>query len=136
MPGNYTDQATYNQAAPWHLYIATTFDAGLNWTTIDATPTDPVQRGSICNLGTTSCMRTPNDRNLLDFMDATVDAKGRIVVGYPDGCVKEYSAPAVIAVEPGHDGWVVGDEPAIVIEFDFENETPQRLGLGGGHRHD
>jgi hypothetical protein len=63
-------------------------------------------------------------------------ARGSIHIGYPDGCVKEYSAPAVIAVEPGHDGWVVGDEPAIVIEFDFENETPQRLGLGGGHRHD
>ncbi|MDQ6625936.1 MAG: PKD domain-containing protein, partial [Verrucomicrobiota bacterium] len=36
----------------------------------------------------TSCqMHSPNDRNLLDFMDATVDAQGRMVVGYPDGCV-------------------------------------------------
>ena len=32
-------------------------------------------------------MNTPNDRNLLDFMDATVDAKGRAMIGYPDGCV-------------------------------------------------
>src|SRR5205085_1454515 len=51
VPGDYTDQANYPQDAPWHLYIATTFDGGVTWTTIDATPTDPVQRGSICNLG-------------------------------------------------------------------------------------
>jgi PKD repeat protein len=87
VPGNYTSQASFPQDAPWHLYIATTFDGGVTWTTVDATPTDPVQRGSICNLGTTSCMNTPNDRNLLDFMDATVDAQGRTMIGYPDGCV-------------------------------------------------
>jgi len=63
-------------------------------------------------------------------------ARGSIHIGYPDGCVKEYSAPAVLAVEPGHDGWVVGHEPAIVIEFDFENQTPERLGMATGHRHD
>jgi PKD repeat protein len=85
--GNYTDQATYNQSAPWHLYIATTFDGGVTWTTADVTPDDPVQRGSICNLGTTSCDNSPNDRNLLDFMDATVDAQGRTLVAYPDGCI-------------------------------------------------
>jgi hypothetical protein len=89
VPGDYTNQATFDQYAPWHLYIATTFDGGLTWTTVDATPNDPVQRGSICNLGTTACMRTPNDRNLLDFMDDTVDAQGRTLVGYPDGCVGE-----------------------------------------------
>ncbi|HXJ37951.1 MAG TPA: PKD domain-containing protein, partial [Bryobacteraceae bacterium] len=86
--GDYTNQATYDQSAPWHLYIATTFDGGATWTTADATPNDPVQRGSICNLGTTSCNgHNPNDRNLLDFMDATIDAQGRTLVAYPDGCV-------------------------------------------------
>ncbi|HKP39079.1 MAG TPA: PKD domain-containing protein [Pyrinomonadaceae bacterium] len=86
--GDYTNQATYNQSAPWHLYIATTFDGGQTWTTVDATPNDPVQRGSICNLGTTSCNgHTPNDRNLLDFNDATVDGQGRTLVAYADGCV-------------------------------------------------
>jgi PKD repeat protein len=91
VPGNYTDPATYPANTPWHLYIATTFDGGTTWTTIDATPTDPVQRGTICNLGTTSCKDHEDagipDRNLLDFMDSTVDAQGRAVVGYPDGCV-------------------------------------------------
>jgi hypothetical protein len=113
VPGNYTAQASYPQDAPWHLYIATTFDAGLTWTTVDATPNDPVQRGSICNLGTTTCMRTPNDRNLLDFMDETIDAQGRTLVGYPDGCVggcvndasgahpNSYTARASIARQSG-----------------------------------
>ena len=36
-----------NFQGEWHLYIAHTFDAGQTWTTIDATPTDPVQRGCI-----------------------------------------------------------------------------------------
>ena len=61
-------------------------------------------------------------------------ARGSIHIGYPDGCVKEYSAPAVMAIEPGHDGWVVGNEPAIVIEFDFEGDTARRLGMVE-HRH-
>jgi PKD repeat protein len=89
--GDYTNPATYPANAPWHLYIATTYDGGVTWTTVDATPTDPVQRGTICNLGTTSCKEHSDagipDRNLLDFMDNTVDAQGRAIVGYPDGCV-------------------------------------------------
>jgi hypothetical protein len=62
-------------------------------------------------------------------------ARGSIHIGFPDGCMREYSAPAVIAVEPGHDGWVVGNEPAIVIEFDFEGDTANRVGMADGHRH-
>ena len=62
-------------------------------------------------------------------------ARGSIHIGFPDGCVREYSAPAVIAVEPGHDGWVVGNEPAVVIEFDFEGDTANRVGMASGHRH-
>jgi len=62
-------------------------------------------------------------------------ARGSIHIGFPDGCVREYAAPAVIAVEPGHDGWVVGSEPAVVIEFDFEGDTANRVGMADGHRH-
>jgi CARDB protein len=69
----------------WHLYIATTYDGGNTWTTVDATPTDAVQRGTICAGGFNGC---PNGtRNLLDFMDATVDAQGRVLAGFADGCV-------------------------------------------------
>lgn len=82
--GNYNSQPTFNGI--WHLYIATTYDGGQHWTTVDATPNDPVQRGSICD-GGTGCSNTPDDRNLLDFMDITIDKTGRVLVGYPDGCV-------------------------------------------------
>jgi hypothetical protein len=69
--------------AVWHLYVAHTYDGGATWVTADATPNDPVQRGTICTGGTT-CGTT---RNLLDFMDARADAQGRVLVGYADGCV-------------------------------------------------
>jgi hypothetical protein len=63
-------------------------------------------------------------------------ARGRVHVEYPDGCVKEYIAPAVMAIEPGHDGWVVGDEAAVLIEVDFESDTVSKLGMPDGHKHD
>ena len=62
--------------------------------------------------------------------------RGQIHVEYPDGCVHEFAAPAAVAIEPGHDGWVVGDEAAILIEIDFESETITRLGMAESHRHE
>ena len=76
-------QATGKFHGVWHLYISTTYDGGRTWVTRDATPHDPVQRGSLCTGGTTC----GNDRNLLDFMDATLDDHGRVLVGYADGCI-------------------------------------------------
>ena len=34
----------------------------------------------------------------------------------------------MINIEPGHDGRVIGNEPAVLIEFYFEGETAARLG--------
>jgi hypothetical protein len=62
-------------------------------------------------------------------------AQGQIHIQYPDGCARVFSAPEVIVVEPGHDGWVVGEKPAVVIEFDFEGDTTSRLGLPAAHTH-
>lgn len=62
-------------------------------------------------------------------------ARGRIHVHFPDGCVQEYEAPAALAIEPGHDAWVMGDEPAVLIEVDFEGDTIARFGLPTTHRH-
>jgi hypothetical protein len=62
-------------------------------------------------------------------------ARGEIHIEYPDGCVVEYKAPQVVAIEPGHDGWVVGKEPVVLIEFDFEGDTVSRLGMPAEHRH-
>jgi len=61
--------------------------------------------------------------------------KGRIHMQYADGCVVEFTAPQAVAIDPGHDGWVVGDEPAVLIEFDFLGETAQRFGLPEEHKH-
>ncbi len=62
-------------------------------------------------------------------------ARGRIHIQYADGCTLEFVAPQVVAIAPGHDGWVVGNEPAVLIEIDFEGETAGRFGMAGGHRH-
>ena len=105
-PGDYTNTSF---PGSWHLFISTTFDGGATWKTVDATPNDPVQRGSICTLGTVDCDHVPDDRNLLDFMDATIDRQGRVLVGYADGCIggcvngteNSYTSLATIARQSG-----------------------------------
>jgi hypothetical protein len=79
--GNYQDTANFKGV--WHLYLATTYDGGQSWVTSDATPNDPVQRGSICTGGTTC----GTDRNLLDFIDVTLDKTGHIEAAFADGCI-------------------------------------------------
>ena len=61
--------------------------------------------------------------------------RGQIHVQYADGCTLEFAAPQAVSIEPGHDGWVVGSEPAVLIEVDFEGETAQRFGMPERHRH-
>jgi hypothetical protein len=61
-------------------------------------------------------------------------AQGQINVRFADGCEVEYKAPQFVSVEPGHQGYVVGNEPAVLIEFDFEGETVSRLGVPA-HKH-
>ena len=56
-------------------------------------------------------------------------AHGEIHIEYADGCVVEFKAPQVVEIAPGHDGWVVGKEPVVLIEIDFERETANVLGL-------
>jgi hypothetical protein len=41
----------------------------------------------------------------------------------------------VVAIDPGHDGWVVGNEPVVLIEFDFEGQTIEKLGMPTEHKH-
>ena len=65
----------------WYLYVSYSYDAGAHWTTARVQDA-PVQLGPICDNGTT-CL---SGRNLLDFMDASVTADGRVVVGYAEGC--------------------------------------------------
>ena len=62
-------------------------------------------------------------------------AHGEIHIEYADGCIVEYRAPQIIAIDPGHDGWVVGKEPVVLIEFDFEGDTVAKLGMPAKHQH-
>lgn len=62
--------------------------------------------------------------------------QGRMMVEYADGCTEDYVAPAAVVVAPGHDGWVVGDETAILVQYDCGPDTVDRLGLPAEHRHD
>ena len=82
-----TDKAGDYQASgfpgKWYAFIATTYDGGVTWTTVNATPNDPVQSMT----GVWQQGGSHDDRNLLDFNEITMDSKGRVLYGYSDGCV-------------------------------------------------
>jgi hypothetical protein len=67
----------------WYAFIATSYDGGANWTTVNATPNDPVQNMT----GIWQQGGGAKDRNLLDFNEITIDDKGRVLYGFSDGCV-------------------------------------------------
>lgn len=82
--GNYEGNGDTGFDGVWQLYVAHTYDGGTTWTTTTVdTPNDPVQVGCIWLSGGQSIPC----RNLLDFMDATVDAQGTVHVAVPDGCI-------------------------------------------------
>jgi hypothetical protein len=62
-------------------------------------------------------------------------ARGHIQGEYADGCKFEFVAPQFVTIEPGHDAWVVGDEEAVLIQFDSEEGTARRFGLPSVHSH-
>jgi hypothetical protein len=43
--------------------------------------------------------------------------KGTVAARHDDGTEMTYSEGDAYAIAPGHDGWVVGDEEAVVFEF-------------------
>ena len=42
---------------------------------------------------------------------------GRMKIVMDDGSELEQAAGDVAAIPPGHDAWVVGDEPCVVVDF-------------------
>ena len=42
---------------------------------------------------------------------------GRMAVRMDDGSEGEVGAGDVVAIPPGHDAWVVGDEPCVLVDF-------------------
>ena len=88
----------------WFGYVATTYDGGQTWVTVNATPNDPVQRGVVCTAGTTCPGAT---RNLLDFNDVTVDKRGRPLAAFADGCV---TAACIGGADKNGDGRIDGND--------------------------
>jgi hypothetical protein len=43
---------------------------------------------------------------------------GRLHVAHSDGAEADIGPGAVYRIEPGHDAWVVGDEPFVAYEFE------------------
>lgn len=41
---------------------------------------------------------------------------GRIAIVMDDGAAKEFGPGDVSLIPPGHDAWVVGDEPVVVVD--------------------
>ena len=48
---------------------------------------------------------------------------GTMRVAHEDGTEQEISAGQAYVIEPGHDAWVVGNEP--VVGFEFESRTAE-----------
>ena len=44
-------------------------------------------------------------------------ASGSVCVRMDDGTEATYSSGQAYSIDPGHDGWVVGNETAVMIEF-------------------
>ena len=42
---------------------------------------------------------------------------GRQKVRMDDGTEMEFGPGDVVCIPPGHDGWTVGDEPCVVLDF-------------------
>jgi hypothetical protein len=112
----------------WYGFVAHTYDGGQTWTTINATPNGPVQREACIwnGGGNNPC------RNLLDFNDATLDDKGRVLFSFADGCIDDcdkggpnsYSSKATISRQSGGKG--------LFAQFDTpEPVSPQRPYLEG-----
>jgi hypothetical protein len=104
-PGNYStvgfgdasDGGVVRNSVVWHLYVAHTYDGGASWSVVDATPTDPVQRGCLWTSGTTLDDAQTACRNLLDFNGIAVDNDGRVLIGWADGCTGTCATSDIVA---------------------------------------
>jgi mannose-6-phosphate isomerase-like protein (cupin superfamily) len=49
---------------------------------------------------------------------------GRLHVSHGDGTELDLGPGDAYVIEPGHDGWVLGDEPLVSYEFDMGSSRP------------
>ena len=120
------NDATQYSGGTWSLYVSTTYDGGAHWNTVDASGDDPVQRGRICQAGTTCTGRT---RNLLDYIDITVDRQGRALVGYADGCTGACATSTKVSDNSFSRAGVIARQTSGTLLFASD---PLAGGTGGG----
>jgi hypothetical protein len=53
---------------------------------------------------------------------------GRLVVKHEDGSEVELGPGAAYVIEPGHDAWVVGEDP--FVAFEFESRSAEEYARG------
>jgi hypothetical protein len=138
------DDQSSSFTGTWYLYVAFTYDRGKTWTTVNATPNDPVQRGCVwLQGGSNPC------RNMLDFNEITVDGHGRVEAAYTDGCTAACETTNTINASGcnGSEGAsytstptctygrlsaVVRQQCGLGLFAAFDAEAAQRCGGGGG----
>ena len=54
---------------------------------------------------------------------------GRMAIEGADGSRVEAGPGDVLAILPGHDAWTLGDEPAVLVQFDEGTSAATRFGL-------
>ena len=52
-----------------------------------------------------------------EFHHLGVVVSGRLHVQHRDGSAADLAPSDVYVIEPGHDAWVVGDEPCVAVDF-------------------
>ena len=65
-------------------------------------------------------------------------ARGQIHIQYADGCTVEFVDPRSSLSSRGTRStnvWVVGDETAVLVEFDFDRDTVSRRGIPDPRPH-
>ncbi len=107
----------------------------------EAFPVGGVARVEIVHLGTTTANRVtfqPGFRwsehvrptagtDLCEIPHTGYVVSGRIGVRMADGVERELAAGDAFAIPPGHDVWVIGDEPYVAVDFSAAEDAATPL---------
>jgi hypothetical protein len=64
------------------------------------------------------CVKPVAGTNSCQARHVGIVQSGRMVVAHDDGTQLELGAGQAYVIEPGHDAWVLGDEPLVAFEFE------------------
>lgn len=58
---------------------------------------------------------------------------GHLTAEFGDGTRLEFGPESVFVIPPGHDAWVVGDEPFVIVQFDDGESAARRFNVETAH---